>query len=258
MLTTTVHCTWKQKWFSFIGMIVASLLPMIATLNATTTAYGAASQPQALSSSITISVTAKMPSKQSSKTIGSSSVTPPSSKPVEMAIVVFFTRPLSCAQSPSNCQDNMKLYAPDSKVTCSSPMSDTADSSWITKGEECPYLTCNYLSITSCTAQKSQTLFHSLPQPIPNVGDSYMLQLLQFDAKDLASASKLQLNGCIYYGNWPQFSTQNTQLALTWPGLTPLSATPLPQGVNLQKIFAQPIQQSTKTGTLTGTGWNMP
>lgn len=257
MISTTVHCTCKQKWFSFIVMIVASLLPMIATINATTTVYGAASQSQALSSSIDISVTAKMPSKQSPKVTGTS-VTPPSSKPVEMAIVVFFTHPLSCTQAPSNCQDNMKLYGPDSKVTCSSPMSDTANSSWITKGEECPYLTCNYLSITSCTAQKSQTLFHSLPQPIPNVGDSYMLQLLQFDAKDLASASKLQLNGCIYYGNWPQFSAQNTQLALTWPGLTLLSGTPVPHGVNLQKIFAQPIQQSTKTGTLTGTGWNLP
>jgi len=170
-------------------------------------------------------------------------------------MVVFFTRPLSCTQNPHNCQDNVKLYAPDNKMSCSSAISTAVGSSWITNGKECPYLTCNYLSVTSCTAQSTKTIFRSLPQPIPNVGNSYMLQLLKFDAKDVASAKTIQLNGCIYYGNWPQFPSQNTQLAFSWPKLTLLSGT-LPRGVNMQKILARPSQGSTKTGTA-GTGWDV-
>ena len=151
------------------------------------------------------------------------------------------------------------MYAPDNKTSCSSAISisvDSSASSWVTNGEECPYLTCNYLSITSCTAQSTKTVFRSLPQPIPNVGDSYMLQLIKFDAKDVGSTGTLMLNGCIYYANWPEFSSKNTQLAFSWPSLKLLSKTPLPPGVNMQKILAQASLGSTKTGT-GGTGWNV-
>ena len=247
MISATIHRTCKQRWFSFIVVVAASLLPMIATLNSTPVQAA-----QAMSSSLTISNTAKLPIN-------------PSSNPLEVAMVVFFTRPLSCAQNSQNCQDNVKSYGPDNKWSCSSPISisvDSSASSWVRNGEECPYLTCNYLSITSCTAQSSKTVFRSLPQPIPNVGDSYMFQLLKFNAKDVGSAGTLMLNGCIYYANWPQFPTNNTQLALSWPSLKVLSKTPVPPGVNMQKILGQPSLGSTKTRTGVGpgtgnTGWNV-
>ncbi len=214
MISTTIHRTCKQRWFSFIVVVAASLLPMIATLNSTPVQAA-----QAMSSSLTISNTPKLPIN----------------------------------------------HGPDNKWSCSSPISisvDSSASSLVRNGEECPYLTCNYLSITSCTAQSSKTVFRSLPQPIPNVGDSYMFQLLKFNAKDVGSAGTLMLNGCIYYANWPQFPTNNTQLALSWPSLKVLSKTPVPPGVNMQKILGQPSLGSTKTRTGVGpgtgnTGWNV-
>jgi hypothetical protein len=252
MISTTVHRTCKQRWFSFIVMVAASLLLTIATLTSTTV-HAADPQQETFSPSITISVNAKIPGKQGSKEFGSSGVAKPSSNPLKVAVVVFFTRPLSCAQDSRNCQGNVKSYAPDNKVSCSSPIYTTVGDSLVTNGKACPYLTCNYLSITSCTAQNTKTVFRSLPQPIPDVGNSYMLQLLKFDAKDVGSAKTMLLNGCIYYGNWPRFLAQNTQLAFSWPELTLLSGT-LPRGVNMQKILAQSSQGSTKT---VGTGWDV-
>lgn len=242
MLFTTIDRRRKHRWFSLIVMIMTSLLPMVATLNSTPVLAA-----QAMSSSLTISDTAKLPPNLSSNSF-------------EVAMVVFFTRPLSCAQDSHNCQDNVKSYGPDSKLSCSSPISisvDSSTSSWVTNGEECPYLTCNYLSITSCTAQKIKTVFRSLPQPIPNVGDTYMLQLLKFDAKDVGSKDTLMLNGCIYYANWPELPSSSTQLVFSWPSLKLLSQTPLPPGVNIQKILGPLTLKSTQLETQTGTGWSL-
>ncbi len=245
MISTTVHRICKQRWFSLAVIVATSLLPMIAALSSTPVQAA-----QAMSSSLTISDTAKLPTSQST---------------LEVAMVVFFTRPLSCAQDTHNCQDNVKSYGPDTQTSCSSPISisvDSSASSWMTNGKECPYLTCNYLSITSCTAQSTKTVFRSLPQPIPNVGDTYMLQLLKFNAQDLGSSGTLMLNGCIYYANWPEFSTTNSQLAFSWPDLKLLSQTLPPSGVNMKQILGQLSLGATKTGTGLGTGtgetgWNL-
>jgi hypothetical protein len=239
MISTAVHHTWKQRWFSFILMVAASLLPMIATLTSTPV-HAAVPNTQTLSSSITINTIAKIPPSMQV------------SNGLQLAFVVFFTRPLACTQDSHNCQGDITVYAPDKKVTCSSPMSNTASSSWVTKGEQCPYLTCNYLSVTSCSAQSAKTVFRTLPQPIPNVGDSFMIQFMKFGANDLGSADTVQLSGCIYYGNWPQFPAQNTQLAFSWPKLT-LLAGKLPRGVNMQKILGQ--SNSAFKQSQAGTGW---
>jgi hypothetical protein len=256
MLSTTVHHTCKQKWLSFIVMIVASLLPIITTfmgLFTPTTVYGAGlvqHQQTDLGKGINMMIKVK-----------ASSMPNP-----QVNLVVFFTRPLSCTQDSSNCNGDIKLYAPDDKMACSSPIpqaqkSSTANPSWVSNGEECPYLNCNWTSVPGgCSAQTSDTTFVSLQSPIPSLGDTYMSQPLDYKTQS-SNDDTDGFSGCIYYGNWPEFPTQNIQLVVSGSAIQLVSGT-LPNGTTLQTIQTI-LASSTKqtlakgSGSGSGTGWNM-
>ncbi len=247
MTSTTVHRTAKQKWLLCIIIGTACLLFMITPLMGPfkhTTAYGAGLQvtptQTGLSKGINMMINVKKATTQSSR----------------VNLVVFFTRPLACTQDPANCGGNIKLYAPDTNVSCSSPIpqsqkSSAANPAWVSHGEECPYLNCNWTSAPGgCSAQTNNTLFHSLTSPIAGLGNVYMNQPLDFKDQPLNNA-RYGFSGCIYYANWPEFPTQNLQFLVFGSDIQLVSGT-LPTGVTLQtiqQILATPSNETTITGS---------
>lgn len=252
MLEHTIDCRNKQRWVSFIVMIVASLFPMIATIMGplnSTTVYGAGlgqHQQTGLSKGIDMMVKVKAASMQST----------------QVDLVIFFTRPVACAQDPSNCNGNIKSYAPDEKMSCSSPIPQTQNSSsaklsWVSNGQECPYLNCNWTSVPGgCSAQTSKTVFLPSPPELSALGNVFMIQPLNYATQSPTNPT-YGFAGCIYYENWPEFPVQNTELVLSKSGGQLVSGT-LPAGLTLQKIqtiLASSSKQAQQNGT--GTGWNL-
>jgi hypothetical protein len=254
MLLITIDHAYKRKWVSFIVMIVTSIFPIIATLMgplSPTTVYGAGlaqHQQTGLSKGINMMVKVKSSIVQST----------------QVDLVIFFTRPLTCTQDPNNCNGNIKSYAPDDKMSCSSPIPQTQTSSsaklsWVSNGKECPYLNCNWTSVPGgCSAQTSKTVFLPSPPELSALGNVYMTQPLDFSTQSPQDKT-YGFAGCIYFENWAEFPTQNTQLVLSKSGGQLVLGT-LPTGLTLQKIqtiLASSKNQIQQNKTGTGTGWNL-
>jgi hypothetical protein len=252
MLATSIDRTYKQRWVSLIVMIVTSLLPMIATIMgplSPTTVYGAGlvkHQQTGLSKGIDMMVNVKASIMQST----------------QVDLVIFFTRPLACTQDPTNCNGNIKSYAPDDKMPCSSPIpqaqnSSSAKLSWVSNGQECPYLNCNWTSVPGgCSTQTSKTVFLPSPPELSALGNVFMAQPLNFSTQS-SNNDTYGFSGCIYYENWPEFPVQSTQLVLSKSGGDIVSGT-LPAGMTLPKIetiLASSSKQTLQQGS--GTGWNL-
>jgi len=217
-------------------MVAANLLFMSATLIGLfnpTTAHGAGANPQQIGLGKGINMLFSLPN---------TSVPSP-----HLDLYVFFTRPLPCVQDPNNCNGNIKLYAPDSKVHCSSPVPQAITSAsknpslaWVSNGEECPYLNCNWMPVDKgCSTLTTDTVFEEAPPSLSALGNVYMKQSMDFTS--VVPNSDYGFSGCIYYENWPQFPLRNTQVLMSGSNIQLATSgsvvtTPLPDGITLQTI----------------------
>jgi hypothetical protein len=89
--------------------------------------------------------------------------------------------------------------------------------------------------------------------------DAYML--LKFPNASLTPGDKFELNGCIYYDNWPRFSDQKAIDALAvYSGDNTLLRVwgTLPQGMDAQTLAKNSLKGNTAGGTGASTGWMPP
>lgn len=264
MISIAAHHMYKQRGFLSVVTVAASLLFMSATLIglfSPAIAYGAGSTHQQTGLGKGLDIQFTFPR---------TSVPSP-----HVDFYVFFTRPLSCAQDPTNCNGNVKLYAPDNKVQqCTSPVPQAMTSSskpsslaWVTNGEACPYLNCNWMPMQKgCSALTTNTTFQQSPPSLSALGNVYMKQSMDFSSA--GGNGDYGFSGCIYWENWPEWELHNTQvlvsgskIQLTTTGS--LVSAPLPSNISLQTIqtalASLPSQPSTTAGSRSSTApgtWN--
>lgn len=252
MMSTTVHRIDKHRCFSFIATTTTSILFLVTTLMGLfnpLTAYGAQSQTHTVSgdtalmkgtvdihSTITQTDTLFNLTNTSGKTLTS------------LSMGVFYTRPNG--------------FMPHNSVGCTTPvLSFTPSDNIKDPTNSCPWFTCNYVSWShngngECSTvglAKEQAkgpvmaVFQSLP---PTVTTANTFMLINFKNASLAPGDTFKIDGCIYYDNWPRFSTQQNSL-MVFSGNTLLWGN-APSGMNIPNLL-----KATSLPTFATTGWQV-
>jgi hypothetical protein len=269
-LSTAYHAS-KQRCFSSIVIAVVSILMPIATFVGINpvTVYGASSQVKGASSVPLIDGTPGL-SPTSTQVNTLPSFTNTSQQTISgITLAVFYKRPDGFMPSGQACTNPVLSFTPSNSVK--------------NPNQSCPWFTCNYVSWSpqgqgECSSVgvsdqqlKQATNAASLPkttawsqfEPVSSSSDTgadaYML--LKFPDASLTPGDKFELNGCIYYDNWPRFSDQKAIDALAvYSGDNTLLRVwgTLPQGMDAQTLAKNSLKGNTAGGTGASTGWMPP
>jgi hypothetical protein len=248
MMSNIVHRTGEHRSFSCIGMATTSILFLVATvigLFSPMTVYGAQSQAKEVPGDTSLMKGTVDVHSTTTQTDTRFDLTNISGNPIDsLSIGVLYTRPDGfMPQDSAACSTAVLSFTPSDNVK------DPTSS--------CPWFTCNYLtwspqgagecsSVGMATEQAKgpvMATFRSLPSSV-TTANTYMV--INFGQASLPAGAHFQIDGCIYYDNWPHFSIQQDSLVV-FSGNTLLWGAQ-PSGMDLQsflKVSSLPASASS-------------